>query len=1321
MRKLALAAVALFISINCFSQITIPYTESFDDGLAQGWTQGILFGNSAFWQIGQPQHPLFSPLQSGPYALITGNNTPVTGSCYMQMPIIDYTDTTKEYYLSFYHKKTTGVCFGIPQFSLDTGTTWTNFSTSLYPFVSDNFSNSYPNPVGTTGSTPEHAIVSLKPLQGRPVLLIRFYFSTGTTPVQGGWMLDDVSIFNNDRNILANYIDTITPVSKFFNGFKAKCYSVLEQPLPSPITSFNKLYLSDDMIIDANDIQLDSFYTSGGTWVGTQSNLNTRNISMPAGLNAGVHYILCDYDVNNLITEFNENDNLMYRILKVDSTIIPPYSNDFEVNDNLYTTAASNAQSPVSWAWGEGKKLHNEGSHSGNHCWAINADDDITNEQYLFLPYINLLDNAGNEEISFWYKNTSSFSYKLDVGVGSYFTSLSSIPPCDDDEWDFFTLPLNNVDTSRYIKLRLSFSGNHQHGVAFDDIYVGTPKPDICLEGSKQERTTVSSTDSLVLKYKLYNASTATAGASVTKFYWSSDSIFDPGDIYIGAKNETALGTQAKELSSFSFLKPTNTAGTFFIFYSVDSGNNVNESRENNNFGYFKLIQTAPVSYPYINNFEANADGWHTSSSLLRNNFKYGTPANQAPPAYSGTKGWSFEQAGGFSKYSRSHLTSPAFDLSTAVNPVLEFRMVEAPFYLGATNFDQPFVNVSYSIDNGATWSILDTTSYSYNIWYTEAKFDFYSGYDHLHNNQLHTDCMMEVDEPKMPFFPYSGRDCNSASRMVLDITPLAGNRQIQFRINATIVDSTIDGFTIDDFILKERETDLRVRDNKNLYQGEISKEIAFNMEVINTGNYMSTPTDIKYYLSQDSLYSSNDIFLGSTTLPYILPEHWHHLALVFNYPNTSGLSTHNNLIYVIDSVNVVAETNETNNTGYWNNAQKSISAFPYLETFSDTTINGWFSGRDVLQSSGRLHRIRNVIPPNLSDSWTANFRMCSELTDNVGLPPFLIFESPVFNFMNYDSIGISFNLLCIGGNTMQNSNGGNLMYQTEDDSTWKLVSDQYSTAQNWYNSIYNLAYMWNKGWVGQSSGQTYRFVDASYLKGHLVKFKFQYYSNYHPLGLGVRWGMQLDNFRVDVGTIDYEATDLMEPFYYNQQTNTVSLTTHIRNNGPTRGEPTNTKFYLSSDLLLDPGDALVYSVQELPLENNETSNDLRTFNLPVATPNPAYILYTTDANEDLVESVENNNTGVFYSIVNSSETLPKTGDIKTYISGNILHISLNNTNSTFCRVDIYDLTGKLIQYLNLGNADFHKVTLDNLPAHCYFIKVQTNQHTRGLPYVPLH
>ncbi len=1251
---ISILSFVLPFSGNIQSQITPPYHQNFDSASCTGWIHYALSGGDD-WQRGVPSGLYLNTASSAPNVWGTNLSGSTTANSIMELETPDFnlSDLSKIFLLNFGHEyETYSYHGGNIEYSTDLGVTWlllngTNAEKqNWYNNNSCSGLGGQPSWSYSNYSSFEFSSHSLAFLQGQPKVRFRFQFG-GTSNPTDGWQIDNFSITENIPNITAIQGQTYNASKNFisFDVAASLLYNGLLQPSFSNTTNY---YFSKDNVLDPGDSLLGS---KSQTINGTISNWSKTFIMIP-NLHAGDYYIFYKHDFADNLNELDETDNTNYCILHIDSTFtIPEYKDSFEDSTDFWKAYAS----PLYWVKGYSNIHQAENPHSGRNSWFIkNLPDDVFGAnpppQYLESPYLDL-SPASNNVMCFWYKMkhptyTTSSQTEIEFSTTNTlpdFTSPVSIPMTRKSGWDCHCESLSNLNGNNNAKIRIKFHGSLSYGlfdenVNIDDIYIGQPKPDLSVE-NKNNIVTPQSFLSDTLTYSLFNSGLVSAGTSVTEFYWSADSILDAGDQLIASVNELPLNDTVSRIEKVAYTKPTLSPGNYFIIYKLDAGNVINEMREENNIDYFKLKQEQIFPLPYFNNFETQINGWSHNSTIGNDDWKWGAPSGIIlNSAFSGTK--SFHTTGDtlLSTMSRQHLYTPVFDFSTMPNPVLEFDMKLNSD--GSCFCSNAKMNMTYSIDGGASWIILDTTNISYNRWYYPMDYDDMGGYD-IDYSPNYTDLLFDEYELSFAAYDqYNSRDADRNTHYVIDLTFLAGHKNIQFRFNIgnhanfnSSPNPPREGAVIDNFKIADKYIDLTVGYKKALMISSLNQHVKFSMDIKNQGNYISNPSQVKFYVSSDTILDGADFYLGQDSIKAIRPDMKHFSSNIFAGPPI--LSNYSYLLYQIDPLNTNAESNETNNTGYWPLALDSVKTYPYVPNFSDTAISGWngylydFSGVFIKDQ----FRVRNIIAPGeyLYQTNIVSGELFTDRIDNNAYQdyaPYWYIETPNFDFRSSDSISINFDLMCIGSTT---HDGGNLSFSIDGGNSWTVLTAAMGASINWYNQP-SLNYMGNEpGWDNFYVFKPVYF-NLSFLRGQKnVVLRFKFKSSASPFGSGTSQGFRLKNFKIDAYDDDYIADDSLTPISVNNTSSNINLNYSITSAGHGNGRISNTKFYWSADSIFDSSDSLLLTIPENHIDSGTTLHASAMLTIPTSLFLPIYyVFYFADADSNLFEVNENNNIGSF-------------------------------------------------------------------------------------------
>jgi len=1244
---------------NAFGQISVPYYNNFDhpdDTI--GWTHYSLSGADD-WECGIPQGNYLNSALSPPNVWATnldGNFTEFSVMC-LETPYFDLSDTT-EYIFSFAHQyKTQAYHGGNIEYSVDSGQTWQLLDGNSSEKINW-YNNSNISILGQPGWSysgyssgfrfPGH---SLGFLSGQNSVKFRFKFG-GTSNPEEGWVIDNLRIVPNNINLVALNGKRFE-ASKYYPSFDVIA-PIYYQGLITPSFSNTTLYyLSLDTILDTADTLLGSKTSTINGSVSSWS----KTFNMIPDLPCGDYYIFMKHDANNNLTESNENDNIAYCILHIDSTFVTEYNEDFESSDNWWKSYAKYTQSGGTFGlnyWERGNNSIHKifGTHSGENAWYI-AHPPISGgsktTHYLESPYFDLSSDSGNV-ICFWYKIYTTYSSTFNIGLGlsrspdvpNYSTSFSITSPRFFD-WDCNCLNMAYLDGHNNSKFRFYYYSNgnavnYADYVVVDDIYLGLPKPDLSIEWNHSRTLNNSSTQDTIF-YTIFNSGLDSVQQTTTKFYWSNDSILDNSDQYLGFTNEPPMLDTSYFFNHFVLTIPTTVASNYFIISVVDADSIINEMWEENNISVFPIVLTDIQAVPYENDFETQTDNWYHFSLFGNDDWSWAIPQGTViTDAFSGQKAFITQPNGLVSSQSLMLLYTPLFDLSSLNNPVLEFDMFLDNYTNVTKTYEQPHVNMSYSCDNGATWHVLERANQSFKGWYTRMEYNFTIGMD-TYNGNSHTELLFDYFENSfIASNAYQGRDASRISKYIIDISHIKNYPRIQFRYNfVTPTNSLGDGALIDNFSIKEAAIDLYVNYKKSLMISSLSQEIKFFMNIKNQGNYISDSCIAQFYVSFDTILDSSDFYLGQDTIPEIRPDMNSYLNAIYNAP--SNLTNYRYLIYEIDANNINIESNENNNTGYWPLALDSISNYPYTNDFNDTIVNGWnhYEKKYIINTHIKdQYRFRNMIAP-AEVLYKSDLKSGEMFTDPIDvlahIVPCWYLETPAFNFYTIDSILLSFDLMCTG----YVENGGNFEYSTNGGNSWTVLTSQHGQTHNWYNK-YNLDDLYGEpGWANYPAGYGIAILDStsidlSFLKGEQnVIFRYKYRSKYATHGTGSVQGMRIDNFKLEGFTVDYFANDTMVPISLANTPSDFIINYSITNLGQSNGRITTTKFFWSKDSIFDTNDSLIRVIYENPIPSGNTMSSSVNINKPLQiTQSNYYIFYLTDADSNLLELNELNNVGSY-------------------------------------------------------------------------------------------
>lgn len=1340
MKKAASFVVLFSIFQMTFGQIVPPFFSDFDHpGDTLGWSHYATAGTDD-WKCAIPGKINIPAAFSLDNAWVTkpGANYTSNSTAYLESPSFDLSDTSIVFFLQFYHKRyMASGTYGNIEYSIDGGSTWI-----LLNGANDIKKNWYNSGTtwnangGSTYKTPAH---SLEFLQGQSDVRFRFHFSAGASPGEG-WAIDNFMIDYEYYNLYATRGDTIHQLSKRFADFDVKSVFGFYNQYSNTFNFRSDFYLSTDTILDAADTLI---FTRNTIMSGSNNNWVTT-LPMPPGLSSGVYYIIYTHDVLNLLQEDNETDNSNFAVIEIDSIFKPIIRDDFEGPKQYWTTYSSSYSDYIPnthstyWKLGDNEDHHIYGTHSGLKSWYLYV---VPSTSWLYSslesPYMDLTTDT-NLFFCFWYKLENQWDSIYNVHVEfsksndyPYYNASPevSVENTRHSNWDCKCVDLNYLEGYGNARVRVVHktisNTSFTDRLNVDDVYIGPPKPDLSIE-HKNRLSTYTYTATDTLRYEYCNSGVIAAGSAVSEFYWSADSVWDVADVLLVSVAETPVMNTAFTVHKFQYTKPTLALGVYYILYRLDVHDSIDEMWESNNAGFFRIEQTNLTPTPYFNDFETQIDGWEHLATAGCDKWEWGTPQGVVlNQVFSGQKGFYTLFDSCDYQTSLINLYTPTFDISTMTHPVLDFDMMLQTIGLNNT-YAKVAMNMSYTIDNGASWQVLDTNGQSFKAWYYPIVYYESVGIDNFYHVVPQTDYLYDVFESKfIGYNSYQSRDSRRSTKYIIDLGFLNHPETIRFRYNMGLIwPSNSDGAVIDNFCIAEGKPDLMVDEFKNLLISPLRQQIRFFMNIMNQGNYIASPSIVKFYLSSDTIKDAGDVWLGADTLPNIRPDMMSYINVNFACPY--NLNNYGYILYELDAENANAESDETNNTGFLELGLGGIDSFPYFEEFSDSITNGWT--HYVTNQSGvpltTGWRVRSFLAPYEpvynNQSIGSGFLFTDRVMDQSYFTAFPVWyiESPNFNFMNAQNISLEFNMICVGVSYFTSTAGGNMQFSTDGGNTWTVLDTSMGNAERWYNMVQVESLDNQPGWTSFDFAHmdTSRF-DLSFLAGEEnVVFRYKFSSKHTYT---TEQGFVLDKFSITTSAIDYIATDSMTTINADISDTELAFSYHIQNSGTGDGPPTKTRFYWSGDPVFDTSDFLVKGILEAPINAGQVLQcDTSTIcPLPI-TQLTYYLFYICDADSDLVESSEFNNVGsfrvVFDSISGSGMDAANGKKFDVYNEGRRLFIESDWAFDEPFDLLVFDMKGSLSFATSLIIRE--GLTTEILPASlksgCYAITISNNANS---------
>ena len=117
--------------------------------------------------------------------------------------------------------------------------------------------------------------------------------------------------------------------------------------------------------------------------------------------------------------------------------------------------------------------------------------------------------------------------------------------------------------------------------------------PDLTISTFSLSATSVTAGSAVVITDTVANVGAGAAGASVTRFYLSTNAVLDAGDLMLApGRPVPGIGGATSSAGSTSVTIPAGTAaGSYYVFAKADGDGAVGESLESNNASGARLVQ----------------------------------------------------------------------------------------------------------------------------------------------------------------------------------------------------------------------------------------------------------------------------------------------------------------------------------------------------------------------------------------------------------------------------------------------------------------------------------------------------------------------------------------------------------------------------------------------------------------------------------------------------------------------------------------------------------------------------------------------------------
>jgi hypothetical protein len=252
---------------------------------------------------------------------------------------------------------------------------------------------------------------------------------------------------------------------------------------------------------------------------------------------------------------------------------------------------------------------------------------------------------------------------------------------------------LNFLTGNSDVRFRFKFGGstNPRDGWSIDNLRIVEDVTDVIANVGDSIIASKYSPNFVVNSQAGYSAIVPVTFNNVTKYYFSTDLVYDTSDIYLGSKSALFNATVNNWTQTFSMVPGLNV-GTYYILYQHDADSLVTEPSEINNWSYAVLKIDSTYGLPRQFDFSDGFQGWKREGPVL---WEIGPGiSHHAEGVHSDSNAVNIYKGNNTTCY----IESPFFDLTSANNPIMSFWMNSS-----STGY------VKYSVNNGLNWPTLAT------------------------------------------------------------------------------------------------------------------------------------------------------------------------------------------------------------------------------------------------------------------------------------------------------------------------------------------------------------------------------------------------------------------------------------------------------------------------------------------------------------------------------------------------------------------------------------------------------------------------------------
>lgn len=1145
----------------------------------------------------------------------------------------------------------------------------------------------------------------------------------------------------------------------------ANCY-ILNQGNTSVTSSNVGFYLSTDSLWDAGDVYLS--YQYGGSLNANTYSSRGLSLTIPGSTAAGNYFILYFADYSNMVTENNENNNVVFSPVSV---VVPVVD----------LTMLSPAAYPSSIVAGNSISFSSTIFNTGNSA--------ATNSNVGYYLSTDTVFDASDT-----YLNYSSGS-SLGGGSGAQ-KSATAVIPTSVAAGNYYILFF--ADYSYMVT-----ESNENNNVKYYAVTVVSPVVDLFIQTPSLSVSSVVPGGAFTSYCYIYNQGNSSVSSSNVGYYLSADTLWDAGDTYLSYSYGGTLAANSSSYKSQSQTMPSSTpVGSYYILFFADYSNNVPEATETNNVSYVAINVANPFIDLIIQSTTLSPTSVTAGSSVSLSCYIYNqgnSSASSSNVGYylSADTLWDASDtylsystgttlAGGASSYKSSTPAIPSAttpgsyyilyyaDYSGSVTESNESNNVSyRALTVTAPNIDLIIQTPSLSPTSVAAGGSTTASCYIYNQGTTTASISSVGFYLSTNNTWDASDVFLNYQSGGTLT---AGSSSYRSGNLTIPSSTTPGSYYILYfadYLNAETETVETNNVSYAVITVSTPNIDLVIQSPYSPATGSAGGQISPYCYIYNQGNTSAATSNVGYYLSANTVYDVSDVYLGSTTGSSLTAGTSSYRSSTITIPS-STLPGSYYIIFYADYSNVETESNENNNTNYDNitiytpsidlviqspyspataTAGNSISVNCYIynqgTTSSSSSNVGYYLSSDATWDAGDTYL--NYSTGGSLASGSSSYKGATVTIPSSTLPGsyYILFyadyssvesETNENNNVNYAAITITVPSIDLVIQTPYLSStvaspGGSvsascyIYNQGSVSAAYSYVGYYLSTDATWDAGDTYLTYSYGGSLGGGTSG--YRSatlsIPSSTTQGN---YYILYYADY----------VDYENETNENNNVNYLAITIVTPSVdliiqspyappSSSPGSSFSASCYVYNQGTTSSTSSNVGFYLSSDTIFDAGDTYLSYSYNGALAAGSSSYESATLTIPGSVPyGNYYILFFADYDNLASETNETNNVSYspiviaasFIDLVILSPYSPSTAIAGNSISADCYIYNQGNISSSYSSVGYYFSTDTLwdagdtyLSYsyggsLSAGSSGYRSATLpipgSALPGNYYIL-----------------